>query len=239
MTRFRADTHVHVYNAYDLTQFCNFAFENLNVSEHLTGILFLTLGSREDRDWETIAARFRELSFQVSNHSGCLSIFRHSTPGALLIVSGFQIITAEKIEVLSLATQEIIPDGLPISETIERVQKAGGKVVLPWSPGKWLGKRGKIVNSLLHAEPRGEILFSSLKGPLLKRSNVFAGSDPLPMKGEESLVGKFGIEGELPKSFGFTLAACRGLLDSPHTSFGNPLPFYRAIWRYLRFCLGG
>lgn len=131
----------------------------------------------------------------------------------LVLLAGRQIVTAEKIEVLSLASQAALEDGLPLAETVTRVRQRGGLAILPWGVGKWLGKRGAIIGSYLaQADPSGLFLGDNGGRPVLwptpglfaqaaaRGIGLLSGSDPLPLPGEERRVGSCGVL--LPESCG-------------------------------------
>lgn len=124
----------------------------------------------------------------------------------LILIAGRQIVTAEKIEVLSLASPAIIEDGLELARTVTEILKQGGLAVLPWGVGKWLGKRGTILgNYLRQADPCGLFVGDNGGRPnLWPTPQLFAvaagrgirllpGSDPLPLPAEEKRVGSYGF----------------------------------------------
>lgn len=234
MNCFTADTHVHLYDFFDLEKLINAAFCNLNVTKDNFGILYLTLSSKEERNLKEIASRLSKYRFNSLEHDGFIEI--KDKDRRLFVVSGFQIITSEKIEVLNLASSIVVSDGMSIEETLREVTNSGGKPVLPWSPGKWMGKRGKIISRFIKSHSPGDILFSKL-GVISFQSLALNGSDPLPMDGEESLVGSYGIKGEIDSTFALNLAGFKNLLEGNFRRHGAPLPFLSAIIRYLRFCL--
>jgi hypothetical protein len=123
----------------------------------------------------------------------------------LLLLGGRQIVTAEKIEVLALASPAFTEDGLPLAETVAMVRQRGGLAILPWGVGKWLGRRGAIIDDYLNrADPSGLLVGDNGGRPTLwPRPPLFAkaaargigllsGSDPLPLPGEERRVGSCG-----------------------------------------------
>ena len=86
-----------------------------------------------------------------------------------------------------------------------------GIPALNWAPGKWFGKRGKIVDEQIEKQSAENIFLGEttmrptvwLKPKLIKKAEqkgfrVIAGSDPLPFKGEDNEIGSFGftVEGE-------------------------------------------
>lgn len=234
MKYFRADTHVHLYSNYNVLKLIQSAFSNLGVSKECIGILYLTLSSKEERDWQKIFDRISDLPFQCSLSDGCITI--KEAEKCLLLIKGYQITTSERIEVLNLAVSQQIADGQALQVTLTEAKNSGGKVVLPWSPGKWLGNRGALIAPLLKTYTVGNILFSKL-GFKINSHSIFNGTDPLPMSGEEKLVGTFGIEGTLDSSFELNLSGCRKLLESEVRDYGAAQALPRAFLRYMRFCL--
>lgn len=124
----------------------------------------------------------------------------------LCLVAGQQVVTAERIEVLGLAIPERIADGLPARQVIAEIIEAGGIPVLPWSPGKWFFKRGRIIedillNSAFTPLVLGDTSLRPAQCPLprlmrlgrRRKMIVIAGSDPLPFPGEEKLTGSYGF----------------------------------------------
>ena len=127
------------------------------------------------------------------------------------IVAGRQIRTRERLEVLALTVDEAFPDGLEMGEAVGRVRAAGGIPVLPWSPGKWTGRRGAVIRETIDQASPGEVLLadSSLRprgwrgDGLLRRAasrglGVVAGTDPLPLPGEEYVAGACGCAIDRP-----------------------------------------
>ena len=111
---------------------------------------------------------------------------------------GRQAATCERLEALSLGADQPIPDGLTIEETLARIEAAGGAPALSWAPGKWTFARGKRIAGLIESLPASRMLIgdTSLRPaawpvPRLFRQaeqrgwGIVAGSDPLPVAGEE------------------------------------------------------
>jgi hypothetical protein len=121
----------------------------------------------------------------------------------LTLIAGRQIVTAERLEVLALGTPSLdLADGLSADATLKMVAQAGAFPVVPWSPGKWLGARGRLLGSLLERYRDLGLADSALRpqglptAPLLRRARlagraVIAGSDPLPLPGEERRLGSY------------------------------------------------
>ncbi len=148
----------------------------------------------------------------------------------LLLVAGKQIATGDGLEILSLAGEEAIPDRLPAEETVDGVIDTGAVPLLPWSPGKWLFRRRSIVTRLLDRYGPRELLIGDIAlrpagmpepGPMKRSAGenrpVLAGSDPLPMKGEERRAGSYAtlLEGEFDREH--PVSSLRRLLKDGNT----------------------
>ena len=131
----------------------------------------------------------------------------------LHVLPGRQVVTRERLEVLALGTAASLPDGLDLAGALAAAREAGALAVLPWSPGKWLGGRGRLVAAALERCSRDELLVadSALRPRgwplprLLRRArrrgiSLIAGSDPLPAAGEEVHAGRYGVLGAVEGS---------------------------------------
>lgn len=213
-----ADTHVHIYPNHDLGVFFSSSLSNLaglappDKVPDTARVLCLTEGEGHHAYQELREGR-RAMpeGFAVTPTSdpGALRV-DHDT-ASLFLVAGRQIVTAERLEVLALAVEADLPDGRPLSETLDEVRNADGIPVLAWAPGKWFGARGGVVRALLdEAEPGSLWLGDTSMRPtgwleplLMKRGRqnglaLIAGSDPLPQPGEEAYPGTYGIFSEAP-----------------------------------------
>lgn len=138
-------------------------------------------------------------------------VARRASGERLLVIAGRQIATWEGLEVLALAGDASVPDGLPFSETLHRVRASGALPVLPWGFGKWLGKRGRLVAGALHGGS-GPLFLGDNAGrpsvggepPLFRAARdggvaVLPGSDPLPLPWHAGRAGSYGfvLEGEI------------------------------------------
>ncbi len=123
------------------------------------------------------------------------------------LVSGCQVATAERLEVCVVATRQVPPDALDLDDTVARCLELEGLVFLPWGAGKWTGTRGLAVERLLRSERHAGRLYAADNGgrPAFWRrpepfsmleatgGRVVAGSDPLPIAGDERRAGSFGF----------------------------------------------
>lgn len=209
MPTFVLDTHVHIYPFYDLQLFFRSADKNLKKLEAELGgknsefVLCLTERHdchffREHRDKGV--STYGEFTLSYDNTNSLLKV-SSSTTRSLTIVSGRQILSKEGLEVLSLGSDEAPLDGEPLKEIISKLNERKVVVVLPWSFGKWMGKRGSLIGDVIQDKDLGFILGDPghrpkiLQVPEFKNSlrSIVRGSDPLPIRGDEIRVGQYGI----------------------------------------------
>ncbi len=79
----------------------------------------------------------------------CSLVFETAGSNFIIIIAGQQIITDEKLEVLSLGTQQKIEYSLSLEETVKRINNIGAIPILPWGVGKWLGRRNEVLNAFI------------------------------------------------------------------------------------------
>lgn len=207
----KADCHVHFYNNYSPELFLESAKKNLGTG----GILFFTHRFGVAPDWSSIYPGFETLNEGIARVDG------------ITFVSGYQIVTSEKIEILNLASSTVIKDGLKAKEVLLKVD---GVPVIPWSPGKWLGERGKIIKSLANDVYAGRILYKHFLADFKPFKRILPGSDPLPRKGEERLVGRIGVVGEREID---SLETARIFLKEAKSEFGSELSIAESVFRYV------
>jgi hypothetical protein len=235
LTRVVADTHVHLHPCYDL----GLALVSLcaNLARHGEAVRAGFLAERGDH---RIFTALRDGSLRPG---GGFAVQRLPEAGVLLLESegrqiylfgGRQIVTAERIEVLALGADIDLADGLPAERVIAAVQAADGVPVIGWSPGKWSGSRGRLVGELLRRSQPGDLLLGDTAlrprrcpEPRLMREArrrglaVIAGTDPLPLPGEERLLGTYASVFEGPFDTERPLQSARNLLRSPGACTGT------------------
>jgi len=206
--RVAIDTHLHVYPWYDLDRVFSSltqklaAFDGVDLrgavlTERSDCNLFrdLLAGRIVPPDPWIVSRTERENELALSGHGGGPPLF---------LFAGRQIVTAERLEVLSLFADPRGLDGGRAEDVIRSVASAGGIPVLAWAPGKWLFGRRKIVGDLIGLFGPSEILVgdTTLRPAVWgeqrlmavarrKGIAVAAGSDPLPMEGEEGYAGSY------------------------------------------------
>jgi hypothetical protein len=224
------DAHVHIYDCFDLQHFLDSAVKNFKAEaarwgqeDDFTALLLLTetakenwfhrlagyAGSRSGNGAESIG----NWTFHRTNEDYSLYAQSEKSQGFFLI-AGRQIVTAEDLEVLALMTDRQFEDGRPLEEVIQAVKETSAIPVIPWGFGKWMGKRGAILENILR-KGKDSILFlgdNSGRPVFLPRPSLFEfaekkgirvlpGSDSLPFLSESQRVGSFGlsIEGTITR----------------------------------------
>lgn len=218
------DAHVHIYNCFNLSSFLNSAYKNFleaqnSISEtgQFVGVLLLTETAKhnwfekiqaeaENPDSKNVNGDLCDDWTFRSTDEPCSIIASTSDNKQLIIIAGRQIVAAERLEVLALGTEKRFADGLPINDVIKSVYETGAIVVLPWGFGKWLGKRGAIIQKILEHEKNIPLYLGDNSGRLSllptpqhfkfarwKRIFILPGSDPLPFPSESSKPGSYGF----------------------------------------------
>ncbi len=211
------DAHVHIYDFYDKESVFVSALANLKkigTKEKISNPYFgLALTERYDSSF------FRETfkNEKVEGLPGCrveritdggkaLRVYSADSE-PILILPGRQIVSTERLEILSFLVDIDLKDrALSFSEIFKIIWSEGGIPVVNWAPGKWLFKRGQIIRELIESDEYRPILLgdTSLRPniypepQLMKLGRKFgvktiAGSDPLPFAGEETLIGSYGM----------------------------------------------
>jgi len=220
-TALLVDSHVHIYDCYEIIQFLNSAEANirhaassLGLPPSTPGCLMLAESARYDR--------FREL-YQLAEEGvgpwrfsrtdeDCSLIVNRDGQTRLILVAGRQIVTAEKLEVLALGCTRCFDDGQPIESVIRSAMEQEALIVLPWGVGKWWFARGAVIRRIIESIQPGCIYLgdnggrlrlglrpSLFKAAQAKDIRILPGSDPLPFPRQGNRAGKYGfvLEGNL------------------------------------------
>ena len=207
------DTHVHIHDCFNLTNFLDSAYENckaeacrLGKGEQFIGALFLTETSRDhwfqrlvsytDKKETSSANNISTWSFHRTGEKNSL-LAQSVSGGELIVIAGRQLVTKENLEVLALGTDCVFHDGISIKNAIEIVREQGAIPVIPWGFGKWWGRRGKVLSEVLLSQERTHLFLgdtSARPGFLPYPSHftqgqkqgvrILSGSDPLPLASE-------------------------------------------------------
>jgi hypothetical protein len=216
------DAHIHIHSSVDITRLLDASWENfttarlklfpqspdcsfaLLLSEGKENNIFSSLHSMAAPASATKAATKASWSFVSTGEPNSVLAVQHEK--SLLVVAGRQLISSERLELLSLFCPEVFPDNTyTLRELAERVSAAGGTPLLAWGVGKWLGKRGKIIRDFID-QPPVPLFFVGDNGNrpqfwpypklLLKAEEQgimsLAGSDSLPITDHELRAGSFG-----------------------------------------------
>lgn len=121
----------------------------------------------------------------------------------LYLLPGQQIITSENLELLIIGSTDKISYRKPIHSYLKKYGDTH-LLVIPWGVGKWLGKRGSIVNQLIKNTDYKFVLADNSSRPSLwgyvpqfnqarkKNIKILAGSDPLPIHKQYKKVASYG-----------------------------------------------
>jgi len=219
------DAHFHLYPCFDFARIFSELIRNLDAlvdvrvgqrtpsvpsdRNHETfRLAFLVENVKCDYFHDMAGKQFGDFQIVQGTEANCLNVNKDGK-AQLCLVASRQIVTMEKLEVLSLGMEEKIADGLPAGEIIEKILAAGGIPVLPFSPGKWLFKRGRLAKSLVTKYGQKLVAGDSALRPVgwgrpeimrMAGGRILPGSDPLPLPGEEKYAGQYGF-------------VCQGMFD--------------------------
>ncbi len=220
MPQIFVDGHVHIHSCFRPEAVLHCALRNFQAVERESGseraACFLLLSESAGTDaYAALAAKaagrqptLGGLHLRRVAEAGVLECVVDS--GArIFVVAGRQIVTAERLEVLALGHEAAVADGQPLRELLAGLAARSCLIVLPWGVGKWLGAKGRLVQTLIgeFRETRAGTLFlgDNANRPFFWPLPTFfdaartrgirnlPGSDPLPFPGQEQKVGGFGV----------------------------------------------
>ncbi|NEO18595.1 hypothetical protein [Moorena sp. SIO4A5] len=256
------DSHVHLYNCFDIDQLLTSAWGNFQRfsgeagdQENFQAVLLLT--EIEHQKWYKKLADLADNNNQSRVSQGKPWMFHRTqedfslyTCNALgqgiFLIAGRQIVTAENLEVLALITDQNLEDGLPLDVTIKAILSAEGIPILPWGVGKWIGDRGQLLYKLLEDRNFPKLFLGDNGGrpvfwsrPVLftqaekKGWRILPGSDPLPLASEFCRPGSFGFTIQGSLSSEKPGKDIKEMLLNPMT----PIQAYGSLenpWRFIR-----
>lgn len=256
------DAHVHLHDKFDLNQFL--AIVGGNISRRVTeaslptnsvGVLMLTDLATIDSFERILRTVAIDSEWKCHTTAEQISLLlEHRLGQRLVVVSGRQVATAEGLEVLALGTRDNFEDGNSISDTVERLTVSNAIVVVPWGLGKWLGKRGHIIDELIAATERFPNLRfgdngnrptiwrypAALAKARIRGRQILSGSDPLPLDAAIAETGRFGFVGpqqlNLKQPFKHIVQWLDEMPGTPRP-YGKPQPTLRALDQQLRLRL--
>ena len=219
------DGHVHYHPCFGVEPFLEAARSNFAAARSRLGLTEAALGCLlfSESAWHGYFHAFVEglidrstarWTVELTDEPCSIIACRDHQP-IMILIAGRQIVTAERLEVLALASSWSVPDGRPIDAVVEGAVTSGAIAVLPWGFGKWLGKRGRVVARILDSPWAGQICLGDNSGrPAfaprprlfeLARSRgvpVLPGSDPLPFASQARKPGRYGFVLEAPVDMG-------------------------------------
>jgi hypothetical protein len=231
VARLAFDCHLHFYPGYDPERFFRALDANLGGAAGGTPLRLALLteapGCAMFPRWAAPGARLPgAYSFAATAEPHTLELLAKGRHVAW-IVSGRQIVTGERLEVLTAGAFPAIEDGRPLAGVVEALTAAGALAIIPWGAGKWLGSRRRLLERIASAPAApGMFLADNPARPVfwpaprafrlmeLQGRPVLRGSDPLPLPGEEERAGAFAsvLEGEFDPAR--PLASLRKLLEA-------------------------
>lgn len=250
-THLFVDAHVHLQPCFNLEQFLNAAVTNfqqqsqqLTLKQPIIGALLLAEVSGINA-FADLASQPNSLNHQLSDweicptSEACSLWIKHTTGHLLLVTAGRQVITQEGIEVLALITETAVEERLSLTQTLDQVIAVNALPVLPWGVGKWLGKRGKLVQEqlkkaqfpLFSGDNGGRPSFWPLPDYFAQRPQL-PGSDPLPLPHEVSRAGSFGFVTQGNLDWAKPGESLKQILLGPQPkiqAYGRSLPFLKFI----------
>ena len=258
------DAHVHLHRCYDPDELLRNAHTNLAAAsnapapaQHRAYFLLLAECAPDDGFGALRALAMTDSTraphpipalqlrrWAVSLTEEPISVVARDGQRQLHIIAGRQVACREGLEVLVLGTTRRFTDGRPIREILRETDSLGVPRVIPWGPGKWLFRRGQLLNALVE-EFRKPTLFLGDEGgrPVFwgypqqfvqaERLGVrdLPGTDPLPFPHDVEKVGRMGLRVPIdldPRRPGESLL--RAL-----TELGTPLERFATLEPPLRF----
>lgn len=254
------DAHVHLHACYQPDELLDHAYKNLSTAASSCGpssassALFLLMTECFRDDY--FGALYATAHGQDSSRSTSLrewrahpteedsSVLARSGDRQIIVVSGRQVACREGLEVLLLGTTRRLPDGLGVREVLTETSSWGVPRVIPWGPGKWLFRRGRLLSELV-AEFRSPTLFLGDEGgrPIFwgypqhfahaARLGVrdLPGTDPLPFPHDVTKVGRMGFRVPIELDSARPAASLLRVLHQPDT----PLQRFAVLESPLRF----
>jgi hypothetical protein len=217
------DAHVHLWCCFQVSSFLNEAIANFEHEarrfgreDQFQGVLCVVDPHQEQgfgrlleyvrrRQTRGLAKDMEEWRLQGAAEDASICLSAGSGKSAI-IISGRQIASEERLEVLALGTRQQFEDSQPARTLLQKVARAGAIPVLPWGVGKWLGRRGQLVEELIE-DPDLPPFFlgdSAHRPTFWPQPSQFrraeeqgiknlSGSDPLPFPREVQRAGSFGV----------------------------------------------
>jgi hypothetical protein len=214
------DSHFHNYQQFNRDDLLDYAFEHLsegarriNPEADALPVLFLADDIKStcfDSFNQAFTAHDQDNDsnwHKVSEHQDVNSVLlRKNAMQQMLIIRGHQLITSENLEALVIGCSVSADDEHQPVDDIIQAYKQKALIILPWAVGKWLGKRGQIINKMMEKYNSTDFCLGDNGGrpwiwkkiPQFDKAQkigfpILRGSDPLPLPGEERQAGHYGF----------------------------------------------
>jgi hypothetical protein len=213
------DSHVHIHACYELDVMLDAAARNFHGAAlpsepsatrgNPIGCLALTETAR-DHAYAALAGRApgpfpRRWSVRATDDEAAV-VCVSPAGDEIIVIAGSQIVTAERLEVLALATTRRYPDGRSLPATLEALAADRVPAVIPWGFGKWWLKRGRLLANLLDdSDTRAFFLGDNGGRPALtprprlfkeaesRGFRILPGTDLFPYKSQQRKAGSYGF----------------------------------------------
>ena len=218
------DAHVHIYPCFELSTFFTAAYRNIFYAAADVGkggdvLPVIALADWSRQTWfERLKAGAEDPSlpqglridgWSLLTTDDDHSVMLEGSGGErMMVLAARKIISSENLEVLALGTQGAFEDGLSLQSTLESIQAHDDAPVpvVPWAVGKWLGKRGKVLEQVMqNAKDPYFFLCDNGNRPVFWPQpahfklaeqlgiGILAGSDPLHFASDCHRAGRFGF----------------------------------------------
>jgi hypothetical protein len=242
------DAHAHVHACFEPEASMDAAWEHfadVAGERDFSGVLMLAEPAASDALSALRAESWSRWTLEPG-HEPIARRARCASSGRMLwLVSGFQVPTAEGLEVLCLGCEKRPDDRRAIDEVANQARESGALAVVPWGAGKWLGRRGTALSRFLaETDDPGVFLGDNGGRPhgwyprhfdegAPRGFRVLPGSDPLPFASQSGRLGAHGFCLSWALSDAAPIASLIAQLEDPAT---RPEPFGRreAPLRFVR-----
>ncbi|MGH8295047.1 MAG: hypothetical protein ACRETZ_06065 [Steroidobacteraceae bacterium] len=218
------DAHVHLHPCYDPDELLQNAYDNLaaagtEAERKRPVACFLLLAEcapdegfgalralAEGRPPSAGASGLRLRRWVVAPTAEDIGVAVRQGERELFIVAGRQVACREGLEVLVLGTTHRFADGRPIREILLEADALGVPRVIPWGPGKWFFRRGRLLHALVEefrkptlflGDEGGRPVFWGYPQPFAHAARLgvrdLPGTDPLPFPHDVGKVGRMGF----------------------------------------------
>lgn len=253
-TMFFLDAHCHIYPCFSIETFFDSFFKNIREIEHQTSSIIthsgIILTETNTCNFHTALHHDSSMLEKLRKHgyeriNDCFISSQDPSAPPLKIYPGRQVSSIERIEVLALFREEPLPEDLSLETLLKEIRSQNGLPVINWAPGKWSGKRRKLVESYLKHHSKEALLGLSSLLPegfsypkiildgMQADIPIIYGSDPLPFKGQESLAGSYGMLFPLLQDVPPPADFARILEKPPHSSSGKRSSILNTLYRLL------